>query len=126
MDQTPKRLFTGAIVFGFLAVIGSVVEVRDPTIPSIALTGCRLTPEQAKTANDIQDAVLNVGELACVMGGLGANLVDPEAIAQVCKITNGLEKILPVIRELVGVRDAAKRSGVVYHAPGPVTSDAGR
>lgn len=74
------------------------------------------TPEQVKTARDVQDAVLKGKDVACVMGSL---LVDPVELAKYCKLADDLS---PIVRGLIGVRDAARRSGVVYQ---PASLDGG-
>lgn len=90
--------------------------------------GC--TPQQAKDAHDAADAALNITQLACMMNGLGGFLTDSEAVAKVCNIA---PKLLPVISDLIGVRDAARKSGVTWKGSGlsdagvaPSASDAGK
>ena len=90
--------------------------VPDPS-PMALVVGC--SPANTKTANDIQDAVLRGKDLACVMGSL---VISPEAVAKACGIADKLETLLPILRGLIGVREAARRAGVTYQ---PTASDAG-
>jgi hypothetical protein len=63
-------------------------------------TGCALfTP---KNAHSVLDAV----QIACVFG---TELVDEQKVADVCGVARDL---LPIIRNLIGQREGAKRSGV--------------
>lgn len=78
--------------------------------------GAACTPEQSRTANDVQDAVLRAKDIACIMGSF---VVDPAELAKACDLADKLEKVVPVIRGLVGVRDAARRSGVTFQ-PTPI------
>ena len=72
------------------------------------------TPQQSRTADDVQAAVLSAKDIACVFGSLVA---DPVELAKVCKLADKIEQVVPVLRGLIGVRDAAARAGVTYQQP---------
>jgi hypothetical protein len=87
------------------------VEVDTVLAP---ITGC--THQQLKTAKDIQDAVLKGADLLCVLAGAGSGLDDPQAVATACHLIDKLDLLLPVLRDLIPVRNAARRAGVVYRS----------
>ena len=92
---------------------------RALLVVTIALATLSCTPQQGRTADAVQETVLRAKDLACVMG---STLVDPAELARLCKIVDHLEPLLPIIRNLVGVRDAARRTGVVYTPPNSTTN----
>ena len=96
----------------------SIASIQDMAAP-VALVGC--TPQQAKDAREFADTALDVLQLACLMNGLGGFITDAEAAAKVCNVA---PKLVPVVSDLIGVRDAARRSGVVWKGSGLV-SDGG-
>lgn len=69
------------------------------------------TRPQVNTALDVTKEVLTIGEIACIMTSL---LADPEAVLQACDMVEKANKVLPVVRNLIGVRDAGRRAGVHY------------
>lgn len=86
------------------------------TFLSVSLiAGCGLTSQQA---NVVEQSVLNATQLACV---LTSSLTDSALLAQVCGID---ESLVPVLKQLISTRDAARRNGVSYKPP--MSSDAGK
>ena len=86
----------------------------------VAILDC--TPQQSKDAHEFVDTALDIVQLACLMNGLGGFITDAEAAAKVCKVA---PKLVPVVSDLIGVRDAARKSGVVWKGSGVASSDAG-
>ena len=87
--------------------LGAITEIE---------TAC--SQQQVRTADQVADAALLAKDVACIMGSF---LVDPTELARACGFVDRIEQLLPVVRGLVGVRDAARRTGVVY-----ASEDAGR
>ena len=73
------------------------------------------TPAQRQTARDVRDVVLPLKTLGCVMGSL---ITDARELARIC---GAADELVPAIDNLIGVRDAGRRAGVVWR----VTADAG-
>ena len=113
-----KLLSIRNVFFGLMFSFFSVAAVQD--VAPIALIGC--TPQQAKDARAVVDGALDIVQLACLMNGLGGFITDAEAAAKVCNVA---PKLLPVVSDLIGVRDAARKSGVVWKGSGVASSDAG-
>ena len=81
--------------------------------------------QQARDAANITEAALSPAQLACVFA---SNEIDARLLATTCKIVQGLDKLLPVLRELIGQREGARRAGVRWsYEPdsGTRTADAG-
>jgi len=75
---------------------------------SFLLIACAALHTAAKTALDASD-------LTCVFG---SELTDADALADFCKFAKPL---VPLLRDLIGQREAAKRAGVMW----PGARDAG-
>lgn len=77
---------------------------------SALILGCSgLTQQQVNT---ITKGLLSESQLACVMS---STLTDSQALATVCGIDQAL---VPVLQQLIGVREGAKRAGVQYKPVG--------
>lgn len=83
--------------------------------------GAKCTPEQTQTVNAVQDAVLSTVNIACVMGSF---LDDPQALAAACEFADKVKPLLPVLRGLIGVRNAGRRAGVTYERAAAGAPDA--
>ena len=75
------------------------------------------SPADRQAARDVTDAALAAKDLACIMGSF---LVDPAELAKVCGLA---DRFVPIVRSLVGVRDASRRAGVTY-VPPPLAAEA--
>ena len=76
---------------------------------SFTFTGCASwTKQDTKAA---EQAGLSLAQIACVFGSV---LTDAPALAEACAIDKSLS---PVLEQLIGQREAAKRQGVHYMAP---------
>lgn len=74
--------------------------------------GCALfTPKNAHS-------VLDGAQIACVFG---TELIEEKAVADACNIARDL---FPILRNLIGQREGAKRSGVRWPGPDAGVSDA--
>lgn len=62
-------------------------------------------------ARDVHDVVLKTTDLACVMGSL---IVDPVALQHYCRLA---DELLPIVRNLIGFREAGRRAGVSWAPP---------
>lgn len=114
-------VLTIAISIGLARMVATTSSLPEPPITSV-VTGCGMTKQEAK---DVTKKTLSVLELACIFA---STLTDESAVADACGIAKDLT---PLIRNLVGQREGAKRSGVMWpvedagaslHAP----VDAGR
>lgn len=81
-------------------------------VQALALAAC-LGCHDSKTARDITDPVLKASDLACVMNSM---VIDSAELAAYCHLADIL---IPIVRRLVSVREAARRSGVVYQGAAP-------
>lgn len=69
---------------------------------------------RASNPSDTQEAILKGKEIACVMTKFFTS--DAREVAKVCEIADTvLPFVLPLITDLISVRDAARRTGVVWH-----------
>ena len=75
---------------------------------AISSVGAKCTPAEIHSA---EQAVLSASQVACIFA---SGLSDSRAIADACAIDRAL---LPVLEQLISVREAAKKSGVSYHDP---------
>ena len=113
-----KFLVSTAVAFVVTGIPAATTSEAPATFwPAIA--GC--TPQQSRTADDVQDTVLKGKDIACIMGQLLTD--DPVELAKICEIADKLEKVVPIIRGLVGVRNGARRAGVTFQLG--TTTDAG-
>lgn len=108
----PKLPFIGgsllSIIGAALLFVGAACLVADPMIePPITsvVTGCSLTRQEAK---DVTKKALSVLDLACIFA---SSIVDEGALAKACGIADDLT---PLLRELVGQREAARKAGVTW------------
>lgn len=97
------------------SVVAKLYEPRDGAMAvavvvlgGASLLGCGLTARDAKNASN---SVLDAAQLACVFASA---LTDEAAVVEFCKIDRALT---PVIRDLIGQREGAKRVGVVWGQP---------
>ena len=113
------KLSPRSISFSMVAVFLSWMALAAyMDVPPIAIVGC--TPQEAKDVRQGLDTALDVLQLGCLMNGLGGFITDAEAAAKVCNVA---PKLVPIVSDLIGVRDAARKSGVVWKGSG--LSDAG-
>ena len=73
---------------------------------SLSTSGC--TPAGQQTAKTVTNAALTVAQIACLFAS--AETTDT-TVASVCGISNDL---LPVVRQLIGQREGAKKVGVTW------------
>jgi hypothetical protein len=85
--------FVGAAIMGVLGVLSCT-------------TAC--TP-QARSA--VTDVMLDATQIACIFR---SEITDDASVAKICNIA---PKLLPLIRELVSQREAAKRAGYRWQLP---------
>lgn len=97
----------------FIRIHSRIEDVILDSVIFLFLCSCSLTPAQTKEA---EQAVLTAAQVACIML---SELSESQEVVTACKVEQSLT---PVVRELVGTRDAAKKMGVKYHPPG---NDAG-
>ena len=103
-----KWVFFSATVLA--VAIPSATTGEAPVTFWPTVVGC--TPQQSRTANDVQDVILKGKDIACIMGKILID--DPVELAKVCDIADKIEKVAPIIRGLVGVRNGARRAGVTF------------
>ena len=101
------KLSPRSLVFGILL-----------SVAPITLLDC--TPQQTKDVHEFLDTALDAIQLSCLMNGLGGFIMDASEAAKVCKIA---PRLVPVVSDLIGVREGARRAGVVWKGSG--LSDAG-
>lgn len=90
--------------------VKKVLGIALLVVPLGASTGCHLlTKERARTALDAM-------QIACVMSSF---VTDEKAVAEACDVADDM---LPVLRDLIGQRDAARSVGVRW---GDALDDAG-
>ena len=100
LSQSSAAFTARALLFLALVLVGGA-----------ATLDCGPRPGPADpSAND--KAVIEGKDLACVMGSL---ISDSKELQAVCKFADA---VLPFVQGLIGVRDAARRSGVSYQ-PSP-------
>lgn len=97
--------------FTFAALTAPFIIASAVTVT----TNC--TPKQADDARGAADVVLPLKDLACVMGSV---IVDPHELQLYCRLA---DKLLPLIRELIGFREAGRRAGVVWRDPTDAGAD---
>lgn len=116
MRYTLKMKNRPAFWFGVwcVCIVGFVtVQISDlPPSTTQTLVGCGATKQDAR---DATKAVMDAKDIACVFGSF---VVDEHALAKVCHVADSLA---PVIRDLIGQREGARRSGVFW----PSSSDGG-
>lgn len=126
-----QRQRVGSFFIILLALLGplliSVGVLRHPEIVDSAETvavapaagqGCSSLSHQ--DIKNIEKDALTVADIACVFGSA---LVDPEALALAC----GIEKrFVPILDQLIGQREAAKRAGVKWTPRDAGASDAAK
>lgn len=112
-----KRLIAYAAL-GLVVMVSHATTDDAPAVFWPELAGCQ--PHDSRTPGSIQDAVLRGKDIACIMGQILID--DPVELAKACEIADQLEKVVPIIRGLVGVRNGARRSGVAFQLD---RSDAG-
>jgi hypothetical protein len=71
---------------------------------AVGVSACAAFAQHAKTA-------LDAISIACIFQ---SELTDEKALADACGIAR---ELVPVVRKLIGQRDAAKRSGVTWSKP---------
>jgi hypothetical protein len=73
-------------------------------IVPLSVTSCALfTPKNVKSA-------LTIAQISCIFA---TTLTDAPEVARVCGVADDL---IPVVRDLVGQREGARKAGVVWHA----------
>ena len=75
---------------------------------AISSVGAKCTPAEIHSA---EQAVLSASQIACVFA---SGLSDSRAVADACSIDKAL---LPVLEQLISVKQAAAKAGVTYHDP---------
>lgn len=92
---------------------------RDGFLPALALVGAlsltqvSCTPQAKSAANGALSAV----ELACIFSSYET---DPSTLSQICGVARDM---IPIVRQLIGQREGARRAGVAWRAS--VAPDAG-
>lgn len=92
----------------FTRIHSRIEDIILDSIIFLFLCSCSLTPAQTKEA---EQAALTAAQVACIML---SELSESQEVVTACKVEQSLT---PVVRELVGTRDAAKKMGVKYHPP---------
>ena len=112
MNRMKRFVFFTALTA--IATGGATGETDEAQASRYALAPAVLGCGQGRTPSDVQDAILRGKDIACIMAK--TLLQDPVELAKACEITDKLEPLIPIIRGLVGVRDAARRSGVTFQS----------
>lgn len=96
-----------------IALDVSTVVVAGAIVGNLLFAAAACTREQQRDARAAADVAFKGADLACIFGE-GADIIDADALASFCRIEKGAEKMLPLLRELIGVREGAKRAGVAW------------
>ena len=96
------------IVAGAISQSTLVVSLHPDSISTVA--GCT-KGQEAKDAKQALDTALDVVQLGCLMQGLGAFEIDPALAAKICNVA---PKLVPIVSDLIGYREAGRKAGVTW------------
>ena len=117
--RSAARSFADAVrmvfMVSFIALLfaGGATEIVMPSSPiplAGGLTGC-VKGQEAKDVKQGLDTALDVVQLGCLMQGLGAFEIDPALAAKICNVA---PKLVPVVSDLIGYREAGRKAGVTW------------
>lgn len=105
--------------FGLLCCLVTFVPLT--AIPTLTINCTPAQQKEIKAVTSATAAVLSDAQIACVFASA---LTDAPALAKACSIVDNADKLLPLITQLVGQREGAKKAGVTWRTV-TTTSDAG-